>query len=62
MFVSTKLIVAPEGLVYRKGFFGGGKETFIEEKDIKSLATGGAGNNGNHHGKIKLQKNIQCFG
>jgi hypothetical protein len=38
MFVSAKLIIAPEGIVFKKGFFGGGKEICVKKEDIKEVS------------------------
>ncbi|MCH2204784.1 MAG: DUF3592 domain-containing protein [Lentisphaerales bacterium] len=37
MFVSKKLIVANEGIVFKKGFFGGGKEYHIEAHEVEEI-------------------------
>lgn len=53
MFVSKKIIVAPEGLVFKKGFFGGGKEIHLEAHEVEEILIPEANQSGMNYLKIK---------
>ena len=53
MFVSKKIIVAPEGLVFKKGFFGGGKEIHLEAHEVEEILVPDSNQKGMNYLKIK---------
>jgi hypothetical protein len=56
MFVSKKLIVSPEGMVFKKGFFGGGKEIHLEANEIEEILIPSNSRQGMNYLKVKAKE------